>query len=56
RVNTTDVTQIKRFIAGKRTFDPVNQIAGNINRDDRLNTTDVTQIKRYIAGKRGFDW
>ena len=56
RVNTTDVTQIKRYIAGKRTFDPVNQIAANINRDDKVNTTDVTQIKRFIAKKRTFEW
>ena len=56
RVNTTDVTQIKRYIAGRRSFDPVNQIAANINRDDKVNTTDVTQIKRFIAKKRTFEW
>ena len=56
KVNTTDVTQIKRFIAGKREFDAVQSASANVNGDSKLNTTDVTQLKRYIAGKRTFEW
>ena len=56
KVNTTDVTQLKRFIAGKRNLDPVQQVTANVNGDNKINTTDVTQIKRFIAGKRTFAW
>ncbi len=56
KVNTTDVTQLKRYIAGKRTFDQFQQFASEVTNDNKINTTDVTQLKRFIAGKRTFEW
>ena len=56
KVNTTDVTQIKRFIAGKREFNAIQLLAADVTGEGKLNTTDVTQLKRYIAGKRTFEW
>ena len=56
KINTTDVTQTKRFIAGKRTYNAIQTLTSDINGDGKINTTDVTQTKRFIAGKRTFSW
>ncbi len=55
-VNTTDVAQVKRYIAKRRAFDAVELAAANVIDSDEVNTTDVAQIKRFIAGRRTFSW
>ncbi len=55
-VNTTDVAQVKRYIANRRAFDAVELAAANVIDSDEVNTTDVAQIKRFIAGRRTFSW
>ena len=55
-VDTTGVTQLKRYIAGQRTLDPLQKLAADVTGEGKLNTTDVTQIKRFIAQMRTFDW
>ncbi len=54
--NTTDVTQMKRFIAGKRNLEPLQILAADVTGEGKVNTTDITQLKRYIAGTRTFSW
>ncbi len=56
KVNTTDVTQMKRYIAGRETFNIQQILAGDVNEDGEINTTDTTQLKRYLANKRTFEW
>ena len=55
-VDTTDVTQLKRFIAGKRDLNPLQFLAADVTGEGKVNTTDVTQLKRFIAGLRTFEW
>lgn len=52
RINGTDITLIRRFIAGGYDVDIIEE-AADINGDGRINGTDVTLIRRYIAG--GYD-
>ncbi len=54
-VSTTDVTQLKRFIAGKRGLDPLQELAADVTGEGKVNTTDVTQLKRFITGNRTFE-
>jgi len=52
RVNGTDVSLLRRFIAGGYGT-VINQAAADVNADDRFNGTDVSWIRRHITG--GYD-
>ncbi len=49
RINGTDVTLLRRYIAGGYGA-VINEEAGDVNGDGNLNGTDVALIRRYITG------
>lgn len=53
RVNTVDVTWIRRYRMGGYDLGAFNEAAADVNDDGRINTIDVTLIRRYRMG--GFD-
>ena len=54
RINGTDVTLVRRYIAGGYNVEILTQ-AADVNKDGRINGTDVTLIRRYIAGGYGVE-
>ncbi len=52
RINTTDITLIRRYLAGGYNTEIITK-AADVNKDGRVNTTDITLIRRYLAG--GYD-
>ena len=54
RINGTDVTMVRRYIAGGYDVQILTQ-AADVNGDGRINGTDVTLIRRYIAGGYGVE-
>ena len=55
KVNTTDITTLRRYISDGRTTDPngynvvVHENAADVDANGRINTMDITLIRRYIA-------
>ena len=47
RINTIDVTWIRRYRMGGYELDKFDERAANVNGDYRINTVDVTWIRRY---------
>ena len=54
RINGTDITLIRRYIAGGYGVSIIPN-AADVNDDGRINGTDVTLIRRYIAGGYGVE-
>ncbi len=52
RVNGTDITLIRRYIAGGYNV-KITEAVADINGDGRINGTDVSLIRRYLAGGYG---
>ena len=55
KINTLDITKIRRFIVDGRKTDPegynvvINENAADVNGSATINTLDITKIRRYIA-------
>ena len=54
RINGTDVSMLRRYIAGGYGIQIETQ-AADINNDGRINGTDVSLLRRYIAGGYGVE-
>jgi len=61
RLNTLDITAIRRYISDGRTTDPngynvtINENAADVDGNGRINTLDITKIRRYISDGRTTD-
>ena len=53
RVNTIDVTWIRRYRMGGYDLGTFNELAADVNNDGRINTIDVTMIRRFRMGYPG---
>ncbi len=49
-VNTTDLADIKLFLAGTGELDETGLLAGDLNDDGEVNTTDLASLKLMLAG------
>ncbi len=55
KINTMDITKIRRFIVDGRKTDPdgynvvINENAADVDGSSKINTMDITLIRRYIA-------
>lgn len=55
KINTMDITKIRRFIVDGRKTDPngynvvINENAADVDSSSKINTMDITLIRRYIA-------
>ena len=58
RINTLDITSIRRYISDGRKTDPngynvvINEDAADVDANGRINTLDITMIRRYISDGR----
>lgn len=58
RINTLDITSIRRYISDGRKTDPngynvvINENAADVDANGRINTLDITMIRRYISDGR----
>ncbi|HEX9062233.1 MAG TPA: glycoside hydrolase family 11 protein, partial [Clostridia bacterium] len=48
KINSTDLSSMKRYVLGMSTLNNTN--AGDLNGDGSINSTDVSLLKRYILG------
>jgi len=61
RLNTLDITAIRRYISDGRQTDPngynvtINENAADVDGNGRINTLDITKIRRYISDGRTTD-
>ena len=61
RLNTLDITAIRRYISDGRKTDPngynvtINENAADVDGNGRINTLDITMIRRYISDGRKTD-
>lgn len=61
RINTLDITAIRRYISDGRKTDPngynvvINENAADVDANGRINTLDITMIRRYISDGRVTD-
>lgn len=61
RINTLDITSIRRYISDGRKTDPngynvvINENAADVDANGRINTLDITMIRRYISDGRKTD-
>lgn len=61
RLNTLDITAIRRYISDGRKTDPngynvvINENAADVDGNGRINTLDITMLRRYISDGRKTD-
>jgi len=49
-VSTTDLVQLRRYLAGLDPLDPKGIFNADLNTDGSLSTTDLVQLRRFLAG------
>lgn len=52
KTNTTDLAEMKLFLAGDMELDGIKLVASDINKDELVNTTDLAALKLLLAGSK----
>ena len=55
KINTKDITLLRRFIAGGYSTENIVPEAADIDNDTAVNTRDVVLLRRFIAGGYGVE-